>query len=299
MQSIKNSIKNFTRLSSGILLALTTNYALAATFGSALSFNGGDITAGGTYVSVPPLSGTANLPITLEAWAKPDGSQLTFASLIASRNGTGSATAILAFDGAKICYSWGTGGSNPPTIYSWYCTTSSPVVSGKWQHFAVVFKAGTPNNTANIYQDGVFVESFPLMYSTHVWTGDTLRLGNDSVSNTRTYKGLMDEARVWAADKTSDITSQNYRCSPSLSNTTGLLLRYNFDEGTGTTAANSSSSGSTNNGTLINSPSWVTSTILTEATSPCYNYVPPPTNAPIDLSFSKTPEIFATEIEAK
>jgi len=40
--------------------------------------------------------------------------------------------------------------------------------------------------------------------------------------------------------------------------TTGLVAAYGFDEGSGTTAFDSSGSGNT--GTLQNSPAWVTST---------------------------------------
>ncbi len=273
-QSLKSDVKAFAQLLSLSILSLSVTINHAFAFGNALSFDGLNTDNGGDYVSLPSLTGTAPLPFTLELWVKPDGSQRYWGSAIATR--TGNSAIALSFDGGKLCFIWdGT----------WGCTSNSVLdTSGKWQHLAVVLKTSSP--TINAYRDGVLLQSTNPTLGAHDLSSNTFRLGHDSHDVTRTYKGLMDEVRIWSVDKTADITNQSYRCSPSLSNTTGLLLHYKFDEGTGTTTANSS--GTTHDGTLTNSPTWVTSTILTDTNSPCY--VPPPTSAPL-FSLEK-PSVF-------
>lgn len=197
---------------------------------------------------------------------------------------SGVSAIFFSFSGSNpndICVSW--------SSYHDDCAPTNTLSSGIWQHIAVVFTA----SGIKIYKDGTQVYTASSSLNTFPLTGSTFRIALDPDDNARTFKGEMDEVRIWTADKTTDITSKSYRCSPSLLNTTGLLFQYKFDEGSGTTTANSSSSGATYNGTLTNGPTWGTSTILTDVNSPCYT--PPSVSAPIfDL---KPAQVFATEVE--
>lgn len=170
------------------------------------------------------------------------------------------------------------------------CTTSNPLTPAVWQHVAVVFLA----NSQILFVNGTPVQTFTNSITGNDLSGDKFNIGYDydlGSTGDRTYKGVMDELRLWSVDKSTDITTKSYRCSPLSGTPTGLVRYYKFDETSGTTASDSSGNGG--NGTLKNGnagtgngPAWTASTIDTEPTSPCY--VPPPPVAPTNLTATST-----------
>lgn len=68
------------------------------------------------------------------------------------------------------------------------------------------------------------------------WTGTTAYIGN-AVTNNRSWEGRLDEVCVWSRILTTDEISQDFYRGPPLS---GLTFYYKFDEGSGTSATDSS-----------------------------------------------------------
>src|SRR5581483_327008 len=84
------------------------------------------------------------------------------------------------------------------------------------------------------------------------------------------FNGSVDEVRVWNA-ALSQSTIANWMNEPIVSthpNYASLAGYWKFDEGTGSTTADSS--GNNHAGTLVNSPTWITSfaSITTPASTP-------------------------------
>ena len=131
---------------------------------------------------------------------------------------------------------------------------------GAWYHAVGTFD-GT---TATMYLNGASVATA----SKPSWntTSNVLRIGNDVGGYGWYFPGSLDEIRIWnrclSATEVANLYSEN--AVPR----NGLVSEWLFNEGTGSTAYDTSGNG--NNGTLVNSPTWVTSTIPT-LTSPYWN----------------------------
>ncbi|KKN03305.1 hypothetical protein LCGC14_1108980, partial [marine sediment metagenome] len=118
----------------------------------------------------------------------------------------------------------------------------------QWHHLALTTKPGSGNY--KLYQNGVFVTS---------GTGDdvidfgtTFKIGGfDNIF----LDGLMDDVRIYNRELSqAEITTLAAGGDPS---TTGLLVHWKLNEGSGTVAIDSSGNG--NNGTFVGSPTYNTS----------------------------------------
>jgi hypothetical protein len=76
-----------------------------------------------------------------------------------------------------------------------------------------------------------------------------------ATNNGEYFDGAIDEVRIWSVGRNQAQIQDNMN-SVIPENSAGLAAYYRFDEGTGTTAADAT--GNANNGTLFNSPVWVT-----------------------------------------
>ena len=133
-------------------------------------------------------------------------------------------------------------------------TTPNPLPLNQWSHLAGVL-SGT---TGTIYVNGVPVVSGPLQRPSRV-----LRLGcylGRSTWITDAYaNAIIDEVRIWnVARSTAQILGAMRRQLPV--GEVGLLAAYRFDDGHGTIASETASSGPY--ATLVNGPAWVASSIL-------------------------------------
>ena len=118
----------------------------------------------------------------------------------------------------------------------------------QWHHLAVTTKPGSGNY--KLYQNGVFKTS---------GTGPaTIDFGTRFIIGADPnwfLDGLMDDARIYNRELSqAEITTLANGGDPS---TTGLLVHWKFNEGSGTVAIDSSGNG--NNGTFVNSPAYTTS----------------------------------------
>jgi hypothetical protein len=145
----------------------------------------------------------------------------------------------------RICFT-----SNNAT---YLCTASNTLNLNAWQHVAVV---RTLSGAATIYING-----------TQVATGATgapiasasWAIGNypSAAGNVRPFAGKIDDVRVYSRLVTSSEISTMYTSAISQ----GPIAKWSFEEGSGTTAADSSGNGRT--ATLVSGPTWTTGRVGT------------------------------------
>ena len=134
-------------------------------------------------------------------------------------------------------------------------TGATTVTNGVWHHAAATYDGQTWRLYLDGKQDGKLTLSQPIAPRS-----DSIQrtaLGSALTSNGTAagfFAGTVDEARIWNLARTGDQIRSN-KDQEITGPTTGLIGRWGLDEGSGSTAADSSASGMT--GTLINTPTWV------------------------------------------
>jgi hypothetical protein len=126
---------------------------------------------------------------------------------------------------------------------------ANSIALNAWQHVTVTWDGGASASGVHIYVNGREVSYATSTSGTGSRVNDALeelKIGNDK-SAARTFDGRIDEVRVWGrALSASEVAAM------AQSSTIGV---WSFDEGSGTTAADSSSTGS--DLTLVNGTAWV------------------------------------------
>ena len=129
------------------------------------------------------------------------------------------------------------------------------VTPGQWDHYCGTFSGG---NYIRLYKNGVLdAENTTSIVAEVPLSTRTLRLGSISTGG-RYLNARLDDVRVYARALTdTDVLALfSYGVSDT---TTGLVGHWTFDDGSGTTAADTSGNG--NDGTLVNTPTWTTGRI--------------------------------------
>ena len=196
---------------------------------SGLSFDGtNDYVDAGNSAALQLNTGTA------EAWIKASGSNSSYRGIIAKHN----AYSLFLKNDVLMLYSWGGSVGDK--------TTAISITDGAWHHIAVTFDSGVTNGT-KIWYDGALVLTTTM---TVAGQGSTFAIGLGTPGSQYFY-GTIDEVRVSNTLRyTAAFTPERRFSADGI--TAGL---WHLDEGTGTTAADSSGS---NTGTLWNTPTWVT-----------------------------------------
>ncbi len=143
----------------------------------ALSLPGGS----GNYAVLPALNLNSNT-VTISAWIKPNGLQADNAGVIFCRGGTTTAGIHMKTNN-EVRYHWDGG--------QWGWSSGAIAPANEWSHVALVVEP----TKATIYLNGVpYVNT-----SSHAVEAfdNTMRLGNDPNSSSRTYKGDLDEVCIW------------------------------------------------------------------------------------------------------
>ncbi|MBI4578730.1 MAG: DUF642 domain-containing protein, partial [Planctomycetes bacterium] len=197
--------------------------------------------------------------ITVECWAKPLSGWESLCALV-RKAAASDAGYVFRFQFTSPYVHWQLSKAGlsqeiwvlDPTINTSYV--------GAWHHFAGVYSAG--GNYAKLYIDGVLVATRP-GYGALVHTPVDLILG-DGVHSNESFKGLIDEVRVWSVARTQP-QIQTDKDHALLGCERGLVGYWRFDEGAGQQALDSSSRG--NHGRLgdttssdTGDPVWVEST---------------------------------------
>lgn len=132
--------------------------------------------------------------------------------------------------------------------------TSTAAVGKEWTHVAIV----RSQQAFHLYVNGALQRTG--FASFIVTTNGPLRIGANRTNNTGPdgapvfpFAGLVHEVRVWRTARTAEqIAEAARRCVARQQ--FGLIADYRFDEGTGTTVRDASGTG--NDGTLRNGPTW-------------------------------------------
>jgi len=213
---------------------------------NALEFDGSNYVNCGTSSSLEITGST----ITLEAWIKPAsfGSAGCYANTIVSKEG-----------GSTHGFGLRCGGNGLLDFYvsqGWYAPgVTSPenaLKTGIWQHVAGTYDG----DTIRLYVNSQLVAKAQYTVSIS-YTSDPLYLAS-SYTWGRAFDGVIDEVRVWNVCRTASQLQLN--AGKTLNgNETGLVAYYKMSDGSGTTLTDNSTNG--NNGSLVNTPQWITSNI--------------------------------------
>jgi T5SS/PEP-CTERM-associated repeat protein len=206
--------------------------------GNALAFDGAD-----DYVSISDansLDMTSNY--TLECWFKAD----SFGGLrgLISKYQTSDANGyLLRLTGIEL-------------EFDGLTTSGLGLQAGQWYHAAAV----SSNGTRTLYVNGI-VRTISGAGYTVLANSDPLRLASDFGG--RYFAGQLDEVRVWNIARTpADILDAMHK--QLTGNESGLAAYHQFNQAAG---ALSDVTPNNNNGTLVNGPVWINSTI------PCANVI--------------------------
>jgi hypothetical protein len=209
-----------------------TNYAL----------NLAGVSGAASHIDISGVNITS-LPYTLEMWIMPEGAQSANSGLFFNRpsnTGLEYASSWQSADKIRFLTPEGQGemyGSN---------SLSSSVAPNVWHHVAVVMT----DSTRTVYLDGVASQEKVAAgtFSSIDFASGKTYIGWDSDVDGRTFKGLIDEVRVWNDALTVETLNDN-RYEVLDGSETGLIAYYNFDLNAPSTAIDMSSNG--NNGAII------------------------------------------------
>ena len=139
-------------------------------------------------------------------------------------------------------------------------TLSTPTNDNNWHEWAVTFDA--KSGQLMIYQDGVPAASTTASPIAISGSTPAFLIGK---SGSYYFDGDITQVRVWTVVRTeTDINSDMVSSTPT--STIGLLAAWNFSEGKGTTAADSSGNG--HDATINGGAQWISATLPTIPTPP-------------------------------
>jgi len=185
---------------------------------------------------------------TIEAWSNPTSATCptTARCEIIGRDGDLN-LAILAGTYQFVAY-WGTG------LYTGWVDSGVPARAGEWTHTAVV-RDGT---SVTLYVNGVAVKSATLSANTaapYAMASYPFRVGYIGYGS-HYFPGQIDQVRYWETARTaSELASGMHAWLPP--STTGLVGFWDFNDGSGATAANQAPNAAASTDlTLTGSPTW-------------------------------------------
>ena len=171
--------------------------------------------------------------MTVEAWVESDNVHASWARVIDFGNGAGDENIVLAWDADSGQMTW--------DVFDVYgnafgVTTTAVFPQGRWVHVAATVDA---QGNGAIYWDGQLVASGamiapPAATRTHQYLGLSNWWFQDSP-----FTGSLDDVKIWSEARTADQV-RNDMTGTLTGNEAGLEAYYQFDEGQGSTAHDSS-----------------------------------------------------------
>jgi hypothetical protein len=171
---------------------------------------------------------------TIEAWIKTDNAGSEWRAIINKQNAFG----IYLHDNKLAIWDMG----NWRGIY-----TNENLADNLWHHIAFSFNNNVTDGS-KLYVDGQLVLTTTVGVPI---SSNSLRVGCSPGTSgpIQHFSGDIDQVRVWNTIRTNaDILANYNKCL--LGNESGLIMYWNFDEGSGTTVTDTT--GNNNNGTLTN-----------------------------------------------
>lgn len=162
------------------------------------------------------------LPITIEMWFKPEGTQPYNAGLIFNRPSNVGIQYASSWWSSAHAIRFMVNGTDTGAQYS-ENTTASPATPDMWHHIAVILD----DSTRMMYLDGKpYIEN--ASFSPIDWSTGSLYLGWDMDNSGKAFKGAIDEVRIWSDSLTAE-ELENNRLNILTGNEENLVAYYNFD----------------------------------------------------------------------
>jgi hypothetical protein len=278
-------------------LLLFSGFGLAAGASSGVQFDGNDDHV--TFGAAPALS-LSNF--TLEVWFKRTGAGTSVSTggggiadavpLIDKGRGEGDGgnfdmnyiLAVRASDNRLVAdFEEGATGTTPGLNHPVAGVTV--ITNNGWYHAAATYDGATWRLYLNgALETNFFVGQPPRWDSIqHAALATAM---NSAGAPAGFFQGVLDEARIWNYARSATEISNNYR--RQIVSASGLVGRWALDDGAGTVATNTGTSGL--NGTLINGPAWVAGYPFEIAPAVSITHPPTGTNftAPADVLIEVT-----------
>ena len=228
---------------------------IAGKHGKALSFSGSpsyvDVTNSGSY-----NFGTNSFSLGLWVKYSAPGTVTSYTGIISKKFSSAAGQAwygLIVFPSNQMVFELRDG----TNILDLSAAVNSYPSDGAWHY--IIGVVNRTNNTAYIYVDGIQVASRSITTLGSVNNTKDLNFGGNYPGGTN-WSGFIDDVRVYNAPLSAAQVYTLYGqgvVTKVLSNNTGLVGSWTFDEGTSTLAHDFSGNGNT--GTLISSPTWVNS----------------------------------------
>ncbi len=214
-------------------------WTTAGKFGGALVFDG--TSAKVTIPDAPSLRLTTDM--TLEAWVKPSTVTAAWRDVIYKGNDNYLLEGT-APNGGGVPAGGGTFGANFVATYG-----TAPLAVNTWTHLALTYNGAT----LRLYVNGVQVAS-QAQTGNLVTSANPLQIGGDSIFG-QYFQGTIDEVRIYnQALSPSEIQADMQTPVVRPPAVPPPAAAYSFNEGSGTTASDSSGNGNT--GTISAGPVW-------------------------------------------
>jgi hypothetical protein len=215
--------------------------------GKALRFNGID-----QYVDLGLGLGLVGSSFTMEAWVKIPTNTFTHQNTILGKNiNAGTISYRFNIDNAGRLGLWVGDGMVSDAFLA-----PTPITPNQWTHVAAVYD--NVGATLTLYINGIQANQIPSTISGLVGSFLPTLIGSLNLNAANYFEGEIDEVRVWNTARTQaqlrDDMCQKI-ANPSMIPT--LSAYYRLDEGIG--AATEDRATLFGDGTLVNSPTWVTS----------------------------------------
>jgi hypothetical protein len=208
-------------------------------FGSGFNFDGND-----DYLSLASIYTPNSDSFTTASWFKLDSS-VAASTNINTIFGNNQITPLLGYKPSdKKFYSYRQYGASSQTVLS--NATTNNLADLTWHHIAMVVNQS--NYTVNFYLDGQLLNTATIGTEGYNSNGSLYRIGYPWLSSTSGWHGTLDEVRLYQRAISDKEVRDLYSWAP------GPVSYWNFDEGSGTSAADKGSNGLT--GTLNNGPTW-------------------------------------------
>jgi hypothetical protein len=229
-----------------------SNDAPVVSAGDALQFSGG------SYVDMGGVPIPADF--TLEAWIDPASSNNETYVVAEDKRNQGQGQFRFGLTSGKLFFvmSDATGSTHGLFSGGYQLVSSQTIKLGVWTHVAVIKSGAAFTLTINGNVETIFVADASFTHGgPPVAFRVATRVDTNGSSPNGSFDGAIDEVRLWNVARTPSAIAST-RSTTVDATTQGLVDCWRFDEGSGNTTDDLLVNGF--DGTLVNKPTWITST---------------------------------------
>lgn len=218
-------------------LLLQVQAKVSAQNNTGIEFNG---TNGHAVLGTVNPAGNFSTGLTIESWVKWNAFN-PWSRIVDMGNGAGSNNLLFANEtnSGRLRFEVYVGGTQQGL------STSYSLQTGRWYHVAVT---QTSTGLTTLYVDGIVAATATIQRPLDVSRSQSF-IGRSNWSMDGYLNGRLDEVRIWNKHRTAE-EIRKYMLQTVPLNSEGLVAYYQFNEGSGSIANNSTSNNGAGNGTL-------------------------------------------------